>query len=352
MEGRKTGLTLWFSGPRQAGNFVAHCCSDGHPLRSIRLEVLPPQGQYIATRPDDILAVQEAHMAREGMDTHSVCPACQAKGLHALSVQTVKQQYGSNTRAVKFFCTQCQTLHDNVALAPLPPCPIPPALLEVMRKIPAGTLPLISRIFDYETVERCSREQPLHKTWGEDHVPREFYKYGPQLLLQLLWAALNAFLRGETPSVCAHEWLGALAGYIPKKLSAILINEFRPIASICSKYMIFLKIITVLLDHVTEDYGLLDDAQEGFRHCRGTKRQLAKLHCLLADQRRRKKCISVLLYMDIINAFNSPNHRAIFSIMAANGFPEADVALFQRMYTGSFLVMSNPFGITAACFLA
>ncbi len=42
----------------------------------------------------------------------------------------------------------------------------------------------------------------------------------------------------------------------------------------------------------------------------------------------------------------------IFSIMATNGFPEADVALFQRMYTGSFLVMSNLFGITAACFLA
>jgi hypothetical protein len=134
--------------------------------------------------------------------------------------------------------------------------------------------------------------------------------------------ALNAFLRGETPSICAHEWLGALAGYTPKKLSAIWINEFRPIASICSKYMIFLKIITVRLNHATEDYGLLDDAQEGLQHCRGTKRQLAKLHCLLADQRRRKKCISVLLYMDIINAFNSSNHRAIFSIMAANGFPE------------------------------
>ncbi len=122
----------------------------------------------------------------------------------------------------------------------------------------------------------------------------------PQLLLQLLWGALNAFLRGKTPSVCAYEWLGALAGYIPKQLSASLSNEFRPIASICSKYMIFPKIVTVRLDHVTEDYGLHDDAQEGFRHCRGTKHQLAKLHCLLADQRLRKKCISVLLYNVII----------------------------------------------------
>ena len=53
--------------------------------------------------------------------------------------------------------------------------------------------------------------------------------------------------------------------------------------------MIFLKIIDIRLDHVTEDYGLIDDAQEGFRQGRSTKRQLAKLHCMLADQRREKK---------------------------------------------------------------
>jgi hypothetical protein len=55
--------------------------------------------------------------------------------------------------------------------------------------------------------------------------------------------------------------------------------------------------------------------------------------------------------MELINAFNSLNHLAFFSIMEASGFPEAYVALFRRMYTGSVLVMSNPFGITAACFL-
>ncbi len=76
--------------------------------------------------------------------------------------------------------------------------------------------------------------------WGGDLVLREFYKYSPHHFLQLLWAAINEFLRGEAPSVCAHEWLGALAGYIPNYLAALLINEFRPIARICSKYMIFL----------------------------------------------------------------------------------------------------------------
>ena len=57
--------------------------------------------------------------------------------------------------------------------------------------------------------------------------------------------------------------------------------------------------------------GLIDDAQEGFRQGRSTKRHLAKLHCILADQCRKKEGISVLLYLDIVNAFNSPTHRAI-----------------------------------------
>ncbi len=107
--------------------------------------------------------------------------------------------------------------------------------------------------------------------------------------------------------------------------------------------MIFLKIIDILLDHLTEDYGLLDDAQEGFRQCSSTKRQLAKLQCMLADQRREIDDISVLLYLDIVNSFGSPNHQGIFSILVAKGFP-AEYQSVRRMYSGSFLVMVNQFG--------
>ncbi len=134
---------------------------------------------------------------------------------------------------MKFLCEQCQSLHDEVAVAPMPPCPIPPALLEALRKIPFGTMPLLSRLFDFETLGQCAHKRSNGKATRVDGIPREFYKYGPQSLLELLWAALNAYLRGETPSVCAHEWLGATSGYIPKKLSALLITEFRPVASIC-----------------------------------------------------------------------------------------------------------------------
>jgi hypothetical protein len=224
--------------------------------------MLHPQSQYVAVRPDDILAVQEWHMASEGMNTYSVCPVCRAKDLKVLRVTTDHQQFGNRTRVVKFFCEQCQSLYNEFAVAPMPPYPISPALLEALRKISFGTMPLLSRLFDFETLEQCVRKLCNGKATGVDGIPREF---GPQNLLELLCAALNAYLRGEIPSVCAHEWLGAIAGYIQKKLSALLIPEFRPVASICSKFMISLKIIDILLDHLTEDYGLIDDAQEGFR---------------------------------------------------------------------------------------
>lgn len=81
----------------------------------------------------------------------------------------------------------------------------------------------------------------------------------------------------ETPSVGAHVWLREIAGYIPEKLSAPLITAFHPFASIFTKFMIFHKIVDILLDHVSENYGLIDDAQEGSRTCRSIKRHLAKI---------------------------------------------------------------------------
>ena len=69
-------------------------------------------------------------------------------------------------------------------------------------------------------------------------------------------------------------------------------------------------------------------------------------------QYKEKRGISALLYLDIVNAFNTPNHRAIFSILEAKGFPAEGVTLFRRMYSGSFLAMINLFGMMAACFLS
>jgi hypothetical protein len=85
--------------------------------------------------------------------------------------------------------------------------------------------------------------------------PREFGKYGPTAFLELHWRASNAYMRGEPPTVCPEEWAGAVAGYIPKNISALLMPEFRPIACICTKFVYVLSINAQRLNHSIEDYN-------------------------------------------------------------------------------------------------
>ena len=118
----------------------------------------------------------------------------------------------------------------------------------------------------------------------------------------------------------------------PEKLSALIVGDFRPVACISTKFSVFLTITDARLEHATEDYGLIDDSQEGFRRCRSTLRQLCKLHSILAENRRRKEGISVLLFPDLMNAFNVPNHRLVYFVLEANGFLAEDILLFRHMY--------------------
>jgi hypothetical protein len=105
LAGNKHELTIWFSGPRQAGDFIAHW-SSGTGM-NIPIHPIRPPGKYIAIRPDDMLSVQESYMASEGLDTFSVCPTCQQKGLHVISTSAMLQEFGNSRRAIRFFCEQC-----------------------------------------------------------------------------------------------------------------------------------------------------------------------------------------------------------------------------------------------------
>ena len=60
----------------------------------------------------------------------------------------------------------------------------------------------------------------------------------------------------------------------------------------------------------------------------------------------------MIIYLDIKNAFNAVNHRTVFHVLEAKGYPPEDLALFRRMYNGTFLVMENRFGRSAAIVLS
>ena len=72
---------------------------------------------------------------------------------------------------------------------------------------------------------------------------------------------------------------------------------------VCTKFSLLLKIVDRGLDCVTEEYWRIDNTQEleleGFRRGRNIEPQKGKLCSILAEQRRRKESLSVILYLDI-----------------------------------------------------
>jgi hypothetical protein len=56
----ENGLSLWFNGSRQVGDFNTHWSSTVYPTERTPLHQLLPPKQYVAIRPNDMLSVQEA----------------------------------------------------------------------------------------------------------------------------------------------------------------------------------------------------------------------------------------------------------------------------------------------------
>jgi hypothetical protein len=170
IEGRRESLNIWFHGPRALGDFLVRWCAQAPPFGQVAIRTLAPPTTYVAIVPDDMLAVQELHLAREGMDSESICCNCRASVVQPIVTSATSQKCGNPRRAVRFFCHHCCSVNDDVELAPLPPCPIPWNVWTNMRKIPEGSAPLICHDISYDTLEACVRRLPNGKSPGCDGI--------------------------------------------------------------------------------------------------------------------------------------------------------------------------------------
>jgi hypothetical protein len=166
----------------------------------------------------------------------------------------------------------------------------------------------------------------------------------------LLQAATHSFIARRDPTIHPEEWLGALIALLPKSLAALLMTDFRPAGKPCPKFVFLSKEVDCNFCCSIEKYKTVDKVQAGFQPNRSTKRQVTKLQSLL-ERALRRQTISVMMYLDIKNAFNTINHWAMLAVLRACGYLEQDIELFRRIYAGTFLMVANQFGLSAACYL-
>ena len=154
-------------------------------------------------------------------------------------------------------------------------------------------------------------------------------------LFVLMW------LTGTTPD----SWKESNTILLHKKNSELLLENYRPIALANTMYKLWTSLIQESLGQYAEYYDILSTSQEGFRHGRGTMRQLHNLVNVLSDAKKSEQNL-YMLYVDFSAAFNTIDHDKLLQIMYDLGFPTDAIYVIANLYTNATTCVKLPGGKT------
>lgn len=152
-------------------------------------------------------------------------------------------------------------------------------------------------------------------------------------LFVLMW------LTGTTP----NGWKESNTILLHKKNSEFFLENYRPIALANTMYKLWTSLIQESLGRYKEQYGILSTSQEGFRHGKGTMRQLHNLMSMLSDAKISEQNL-YMLYVDFSLAFNSKIHDKLLQVMY--GFPTDAIHVSANLYTNASTRVNLPVGKT------
>ena len=140
----------------------------------------------------------------------------------------------------------------------------------------------------------------------------ELWKFAPEEALEILVKIINEILdnKGKLP----QHFLGGTVRFLNKKSPLDLLSSWRPITLLEVSSKILTKIVTMRLQKIAMDSGLLCDTQEGFQPKRNTKRQLERLKQAIGLAKVHGQQV-VLASVDFKNAFNAMDIGALLAIL-------------------------------------
>ena len=115
-------------------------------------------------------------------------------------------------------------------------------------------------------------------------------------------------------------------------------------------YKLWTSLIQESLGRYAEYYDILSTSQEGFRHGRGTMRQLHNLMNVLSDAKISERNL-YMLYVDFSSAFNTIDHDKLLQIMYDLGFPTDAIHVIANLYTNATTCIKLPGGKTQPIFV-
>lgn len=295
----------------------------------------------------DALCHEETFFGTNAIDARAFCGHCERlhpnssrgkEGLTACSKLTA-----SGHREIRYICRDCHAVRSTLPSHSLPPCPIPRSAMAQASFDPSSLV--LTRPLSWEDFQYWLRQLPSRKSAGEDGITYEMWKEAPLAMRRSLYEAVQrALCSGDIPAA----WQNATVTLLGKKAGMEEILECtRPICLMATAAKMVTGIWAYRLSNAAEQRGVFEDAQEGFRPSRSTKRQVVRLlSCLQAIRTRRGKAF--VAFLDFENYFNTISLEALFHILRACNLHEADVSALERYYSEARMQVRHADGSLSA----
>ena len=89
----------------------------------------------------------------------------------------------------------------------------------------------------------------------------------------------------------------------------------------------------------------LPDVHAGFRKGRGTRDQIANIHCIIKKSRKFQKN-TYLCFIEYAKAFDCVDHNKLWKILQETGIPEHLTCLLKNLYAGQEATVRSIHGTT------
>ena len=149
----------------------------------------------------------------------------------------------------------------------------------------------------------------MNKASGGDRIPVELFQILKDDVVKVLHSIGQQIWKTQQwPQDCKRSVFIP----IPKKGNAKECSNYRTIALISHASKLMLKILQVRVQQYM-NYEL-PDVQPGFRKGRGTRNQIANIHCIIKKAREFQKNI-YFCFIDYAKAFDCVDHNKLWKIL-------------------------------------
>lgn len=145
-------------------------------------------------------------------------------------------------------------------------------------------------------------------------------------------------LKDDSDGIRLKHWEVALLRLLPKKGDLSLPKNWRGICLLDVASKILSSVIVARLSRLFEEVG--PQEQNGFRHHRGTIDGLFEVLMAL-NKRQEHNQQSWVLFIDLVKAFDTVNHEALFIVLRRYGAPDHFVNLVIRLHDSASMSFAH-----------